>query len=245
MQRTVLITGASRGIGAACALRFAKDGDRIAINYFKNKEKAEEIARLCLELGAESAEIFKADVSDSAEVQKMVDDVHSRFGKIDVLVNNAGIAQQKLLSDVSDADWERMIGVNLSGVFFCSRAVMADMINKKCGSIINVSSMWGQVGASCEVAYSAAKAGVIGFTKALAKELGPSGIRVNCVAPGVIDTDMNGALDEETIECLRDETPLMQIGSAQDVANTVYFLACDDAKFITGQNVAVNGGFII
>jgi 3-oxoacyl-[acyl-carrier protein] reductase len=168
----------------------------------------------------------------------------SEIGAVDVLVNNAGISQQKLFTDITDEDWRRMTGVNLDGVFYCSREASREMIRKKSGSIINISSMWGQVGASCEVHYSAAKAGVIGLTKALAKELGPSNIRVNCIAPGVIDTDMMSGFDNETKNSLIDETPLLRLGTPEDIAKAVVFLA-DENSFITGQVLGVNGGIII
>ena len=244
LKRTILITGASRGIGAACARKFAAAGNRVAINYRENRAAAETVAAECIRLGGE-AEIFQADVADRAQVEAMVEAVHKRFGAIHVLVNNAGIAQLKLFNDVTDEDWNRMIGVNLTGVFHCCQAVLPDLIHEKAGQIINLSSMWGQVGASCEVVYSAAKAGVIGLTKALAKELGPSGIQVNCVAPGVIETEMNGMLDAETREALCEETPLMRLGTPEEVAEVVYFLASPAGAFLTGQVIAPNGGFVI
>ena len=162
-----------------------------------------------------------------------------------MLINNAGIAESALFTDVTDEMWKRMLDTNLSGAFYASRAVLPNMISKKRGVILNVSSMWGQVGASCEVHYSAAKAGLIGMTKALAKEVGPSGIRVNCVSPGVIDTDMNANLSDSDIEALKNETPLERIGNATDIAEALLFLASDKASFITGQDIGVNGGLII
>lgn len=244
MKRTILITGASRGIGAACAKKFAAGGDRVAINYRENRVAAEQVAAECIRLGGE-AEIFQADVAERAQVDAMIEAVHRQFGPVNVLVNNAGIAQIKLFSDVTDADWARMLGVNLTGVFHCCQAVLPDLIHEKAGQIINLSSMWGQVGASCEVVYSTAKAGVIGLTKALAKELGPSGIQVNCVAPGVIETEMNGMLDGETRAALCEETPLMRLGTPEEVAEVVHFLASPAAAFLTGQVIAPNGGFVI
>ena len=238
-MKTVLITGASRGIGAAAAQLFANRGYRVAVNYHRSRREAEALAG---ELGGIAVQ---ADVSDPAQVQKMVDNVLEKFCQLDILVCNAGIAQQKLFVDLTDADWRHMFGVNVDGMFYTIRAVLPHFIHNKAGRIITVSSMWGQVGASCEVAYSASKAAVIGLTKALAKELGPSGITVNCVAPGVIDTEMNARLDAGTLAALAEETPLGTIGTPEDVAQSVCFLASDAARFITGQVLAPNGGLVI
>ena len=242
-MRNVLITGASRGIGAACARAFAQNGDRVFINYLNSREKA---ASLCSELksaGCE-AEIIRADVSVSAEANRMFE-IIDNYGGTDVLVNNAGIAQTKLFTDITDEDWQRMIASDLSSVFYCCRAALPSMIRKKCGRIINISSMWGQVGGSCEVHYSAAKAGVIGLTKALAMEEGLSGITVNCVAPGVIKTDMLSHLSSEDLDDLKNETPSGRLGTPEDVASAVLFLADSSASFITGQVLGVNGGFVV
>ncbi len=179
------------------------------------------------------------------QAQKLIDATQHRFGRIDLLVNNAGIAQQKLLTDLTDEDWQAMLQTNLSSVFYCCRAVLPSMISRKKGKIINFSSIWGISGASCEVHYSAAKAGVIGFTKALAKEVGPSGIQVNCIAPGVIDTEMNSRLTQETLEALKEETPLERIGTPNDVARCVLFLAGAGGDFMTGQVLSPNGGIVI
>lgn len=233
-MKRVLITGASRGIGAACARVFAKSGYGVIINYNYSEEEA---LRLAEEIGAET---IRADVSDSAQVA----DMFKAAGEVDVLVNNAGISGFYMLDAMSDDEWNRMIGVNLSGVFYCTRAVLPQMLRRKSGAIVNVSSMWGICGASCEAAYSASKAGVIGLTKALAKEVGPSGIRVNCVAPGAIDTEMNKKLGEEAIKELCEETPLGRLGSPEEVAAAILFLA-DDEGFITGQVLSPNGGLII
>ena len=243
-MKTVWITGGSRGIGRACALRFAADGDRIALLYRADDDAAREVAEACRALGAEALPV-RCDVADRAAVFAAADEIRRRLGPIDVLINNAGIAQQKLFTDISEADWRRMMGVNLDGVFFCCQAALPDMIHRKSGRIINVSSMWGQVGASCEVHYSAAKAAVNGLTQALAKELGPSGITVNAVAPGVIDTEMNGLLDGETRAALADETPLERLGTPDEVARVIHFLAGPGGNFITGQVIGVNGGFVI
>lgn len=239
-MKTAVITGASRGIGAAIAKRLSADGYNTIINYNNSQEKAAALADSLVNSYA-----VKADVKNEAEVAKLIAFTHERFGKIDLLVNNAGVAYTALLGDTSAADFDEIIGVNLKSAYLLSRAVLPDMINKKSGCIINISSMWGQTGASCEVIYSASKAGIIGFTKALAKETGPCGIRVNCISPGVIDTDMNNNLSSDDIAALSDETPLMRIGTPDDVANAVSFLASENAAFITGQIIGVNGGFII
>ncbi len=244
MARTVLITGASRGIGAACAAAFAADGWNVAINYFSGEEKALALSSSLKQNGANALAV-RADVSDPAQVRDMAAQVLLHFGRIDALINNAGIAQQKLFCDLTDADWDRMFDVNVKGVFYCSRAVLPHMIHNKQGKIVNISSVWGIAGASCEVHYSASKAAVIGLTKALAKELGPSGIQVNCVAPGVISTDMNAKLDNDAISRIREETPLGVLGSAEDIANAVLFLSSEKADFITGQVLSPNGGFVI
>lgn len=243
-MRTVWITGADRGIGRACALRFAADGDRIALHYRTNEAAARETADACRALGASVLPIA-CDVSDRAAVFAAADEIRRRLGPIDVLVNNAGIARQQLFTDITESDWRRMMGVNLDGVFFCCQAALPDMIHRKSGRIVNVGSMWGQVGASCEVHYSAAKAAVHGLTQALAKELGPSGITVNAVAPGVIDTDMNRLLDADTRAALADETPLERLGAPDEVARVVHFLSGSGGAFITGQIIGVNGGFVI
>lgn len=233
-MKRVLITGASRGIGAACARLFAKSGYDVIINYNNSKEEALRLAR---EIGAET---IRADVSNSAQV----DDMFKAAGEVNILVNNAGISGFYMLDAMSDDEWNKMIGVNLNGVFYCTRAVLPQMLRRKSGAIVNVSSMWGICGSSCEAAYSASKAGVIGLTKALAKEVGPSGIRVNCVAPGVIDTDMNKKLGGDAIKELCEETPLGRLGSPEEVARAILFLADDDG-FITGQVLSPNGGLVI
>ncbi len=234
-MKTALITGASKGIGAACARELSAGGYRVVINYLTDKASAEKLAR---ELGGIA---IHADVSD----RRQVDDMFSIAGGVDVLVCNAGIAMQKLFSDTSGEDWAQIFAVNSTGVFNCCQAALGHMIHQKYGRIITVSSVWGITGASCEVAYSASKAAVIGFSKALAKELGPSGITVNCVAPGVIDTSMNAELSAVTVKALKEETPLGRIGTPRDVASLVSFLASDKADFITGQVISPNGGFLI
>lgn len=233
-MRNVLITGASRGIGAATARALAERGDKVFINYNNSQEAAEELAK---ETGGVA---IRADVSNANEVNAMFE----KIGSVDILINNAGISGFYMIDAMSDEEWKRMIDVNLNSVFYCTRAVLPQMINRKQGAIVNVSSMWGICGASCEVAYSTAKAGIIGFTKALAKEVGPSGIRVNCVAPGVIDTDMNKALDEDAKKALCEETPLGRLGTPEEIAKAIVFLA-DENSFITGQILSPNGGLVI
>ena len=222
-MRTVLITGGARGIGAACVRRFAAQGDRVWFLYEKNDAAAEAVSR---ETGA-------------AQVARVIE----TLPPLDVLVCSAGIVQYGLLSAITDAEWRRLFAVNVDGVFHCVRAALPGMLQKKDGCIVTVSSMWGQVGASCEAGYSATKGAVIALSKALAQELGPSNIRVNSIAPGVIDTDMCANLSSDTRAMLRDETPLERLGQPDDVAKAVEYLA--DADFITGQVLAVNGGFVI
>ncbi|MBQ5810131.1 MAG: SDR family oxidoreductase [Clostridia bacterium] len=244
MNKTVLITGGTRGIGAALVKAFAKEGYNVAFTYKNSAENAEEICNIIKANGGSIISIC-ADSSVPLSVSNAVEQAVKEFGKIDVLVNNSGIAQQKLFTDISDDDWSNMINNNLSSTFYYCRQVLPQMISRKNGCIINISSMWGEVGASCEVHYSAAKAGVIGLTKALAKEVGPSGIRVNCISPGVIRTDMLADFTNEDIAALAEETPLGRIGKPQDIAAAALFLASDESSFITGQVLGVNGGFII
>ena len=242
---TVLVTGSSRGIGAAIARAFAEKKYTVAINYNKNKESAEKLANELSESFGIRCAAFYGDVSDSASVRKMFEQIRAELGEVDALVNNAGISSQRLFTDITDEEWRQTISTNLDGAFYCSREALPHMIRQKSGVIVNVSSMWGEVGASCEVHYSAAKAGLIGLTKALAKEVAPSGVRVNCVAPGVIMTDMMKSFDERTVEELRLETPLEKLGTPENVAAAVLFLAGDDSSFITGQILGVNGGIVI
>lgn len=244
MKENVLITGASRGIGRATAELFAENGYPVIINYNHNRESALELAGKINASGG-MAMAVKADVSDRTEVEHMFDEIQSQLGGVDILVNNAAVAKQNLFTDIQYSEWCETFATNVDGMFHCTQLALKNMLRNHNGCIINISSMWGQVGASCEVLYSATKAAVIGMTKALAKELGPSGIRVNCVAPGVIDTDMNSALTTEDMEMLRDETPLMKIGSPRDVADVIYYLSSESASFITGQVICPNGGYII
>lgn len=236
--KTVIITGASRGIGYDTARLFAENGWNVAANYYQTAEPS-----LALAERFPNVEAFRADISKREEAYALIRMAIERFGKADVLINNAGIAQQKLFTDITEEEWDRMFAVNVKGTMYCCQAVLRDMIRRKSGKIINVSSVWGQKGASCEVHYSASKAAVIGLTKALAKEVGLSGITVNCVAPGVIDTQMNRCHDEETMEALKEETPLNRLGNVRDVAQLLLFLASDGADFITGQVIGINGGF--
>lgn len=242
-MKNVLITGASRGIGKSIALEFAKKGYNVGINYFKSSAAAEEVKKEILALGLE-AEVFKFDVSKSEECVKLTQAFINHFGSIDVLVNNAGISKIAPINDAEFEDWDEMLNTNLSAAFYLSKALLPCFLKSKSGNIINISSIWGVSGASCEVAYSASKAGLIGFTKALAKELGPSGIRVNCISPGVINTEMNSSLDSETINELCDSTALCRTGAPEEIAKLAVFLASDNASFITGQNIIVDGGFI-
>ncbi len=242
-MKTVWITGASRGIGAACARRFAAEGWQVALGWCTQKEKAEALAAELNALVPRTALAVHADVRDAACINAAAQAIQNEFGGIDCLVNNAGIARQQLFTDVTEADWDEMFDVSCKGMYRTVRAVLPGMLHEKRGSIVNISSIWGVVGASCEVPYSAAKGAVITFTQALAKELGPSGIRVNCVAPGVIETDMMAAFTPEDKAALAEETPLCRIGSSQDVAAAVVFLAGEDAAFITGQTLGVDGGF--
>ncbi len=244
MNSTVLITGAATGIGRTTAALLAANGYNVAVHYHKSEEAALALCRQIAEQGGKALAVC-ADVTDRSQVDAMTQRVTEVFGKIDVLVGNAGIAQQKLFTDISAADWDAIFDVNVKGVFHCCQSVLPGMISRKSGCIVNVSSIWGLVGASCEAHYSAAKAAVIGLTKALAKELGPSGIRVNAVAPGVINTAMTANLDEQTRDALKDETPLCRLGTAEDVAQAILFLASDNAGFITGQVLSPNGGFVI
>lgn len=241
MSKSVLITGGSRGIGAAAAIQFARMGYKVAITYNSSENAVRALKQTMLLNGTEFVAI-KADCKNSFQMESAVKQTVVAFGSLDVMVNNAGIAMQKIITETSDDDWQNILNTNLSGVFYGCREATKVMISKGRGSIVNVSSIWGVQGASMEVAYSATKSGIIGLTKALAKELGPSGIRVNCVAPGVIDTDMNSNLDLNTFAELADSTALGRIGTPDEVARAIYYLA-NDADFITGQILGIDGGF--
>ena len=244
MKKTILVTGSSKGIGRATAELFAENNYNVVINYLHSKEDAAALVLLLKKRG-HSVMAYKADVSNREQVEAMVDSCITRFGSIDILVNNAGIAQQKLFTEITADDWDNMMNVNVKGMFHCCQCVLPYMITKKQGKIINISSIWGMTGASCEVHYSTAKAAVIGFTKALARELGPSNIQVNCVAPGIIATDMNASLDECERTMLMQDTPLMRLGTPADIAHAILYLASDKADFLTGQVLSPNGGFVI
>lgn len=238
-MKTALVTGASRGIGAEIARSLAKDGMFVYVNYSKSREKAEALAK---EIGGAAV---CADVADEAAVDAMIKRIEEERGGVDILVNNAGISLIKMLCDTTPDDWDRIFGINMRGAYLVTKAAMGHMVSNKFGRIVNISSMWGEVGASLEVAYSASKAALIGFTKALAKELSLSGITVSCVTPGVIDTEMNAELDSDTMAELREEIPLGRIGKPEEIASVVSFLCSDNAKYITGQVIGANGGLII
>ena len=242
MPKTIIVTGGSRGIGASIVTLLVKEGYNIVLNYNKSKEIANKMKKEFTEKGY-NVEIFKADVSKREEVKKLVEFTINKFGKIDVLINNAGITQTKLFTDITQQDWNNMINTNLNSVFYMSQEVIPYMIHEKEGLIINISSIWGMTGASCEVHYSAAKAGLDGMTKSLAKELGLSNIRVNSIAPGIIDTDMNKYLSKEELKEIEKEIPLGKIGSTLDIAKCVKWLIEDN--YTTGQIISINGGWNI
>lgn len=243
-MKTVIVTGASRGIGACIAKEFAKNGYNVVLNYFKSEEKAKEVSKEIESLGARVL-LSKADVSDPAQVQAMVEEAIKVFGNVDVLVNNAGISISGLLIDMTNEQIQNLVSTNLVSQIVCAREVAKHMIGCQSGRIVNVSSIWGVVGGSNETVYSATKAGIIGFTKALAKELGLSNITVNAVAPGAIETDMMKCYDAETKNQIAEETTLGRIGEPEDIAKAVLFLASDDASYITGQVLRVDGGWNI
>lgn len=242
VNKVVIVTGGSRGIGAGIVNLLAKENYNIVLNYNQSEKKAKEIQKELKEQG-KAIEIFKADVSKREDVKKLIQFTLEKFKKIDVLINNAGISQTKLFTDITDDDWNDMIQKNLNSVFYCTQEVLPTMIHQKNGCIINISSIWGMVGASCEVHYSVAKAGIDGMTKALAKEVGPSNIRVNSIAPGIIDTDMNAKYSKEDIDTIKQEIPLETIGKTKDIARCVKWLIEDE--YTTGQVIAINGGWAI
>ena len=242
MNKVVLVTGASRGIGRSIAIELARAGYSVVANYNKSEEAAKALGAeaICENL---KIDIFKADVSKRDEVKQMVEFVLAKYGRIDVLVNNAGIDQEKIFQDITDDDWNEVMSINLYSVFCVTQEVIKSMIENKSGCIINISSIYGETGGSCAVAYSATKAGIDGITKSLARELGPSRIRVNSIAPGCINTDMNKYLTGEEIDAIKHETPLGRIGEGIDIARCVKWLVEDE--FTTGQIIGINGGWNI
>lgn len=252
-MKTMLITGSSRGIGAEIARSAYVSGDyNVIINYNKSEDKAMQLLDELLTYSEDHPDrefgqlaVIKADVSKEEDVYAMFEEAEDFFGKVDILVNNAGISSFSLFTELTLEKWQETMSVNLDSVFLCSKRALEKMIQDKNGKIINISSIWGICGSSCEVHYSASKAAVIGLTKALAKEVGPSGITVNCVAPGVIGTDMLSSLSEDDINALSEETPLCRIGTCADIAQTVMFLAGSGGDFITGQVISPNGGIVI
>ena len=244
MEKIALVTGSSRGIGRAIAAQLARDGWAVCINYLERRDCAEDLAA---RLTAEGCRVMvrQADVADKAAVDAMVHDIQTVFGPVSLLVNNAGIAGQCLFQDVTPELWHRYFGVNIDGAYHTIQAVLPHMLHEHEGCIINISSIWGLRGASCEATYSATKHALIGLTRSLAAELGPTGIRVNCVAPGVIRTDMLDALPAEALPMLAQETPMGRLGTPEDIAHAVVFLADEKASFITGQVLTADGGFIV
>lgn len=239
-MKTVLITGAAKGIGAAIAEELANDGYQVIINYKTSKQKAQEL-KTKLTNNGQGVEIYQADVTKKEEVEKMIEYVVSKYGKIDVLVNNAGISQIKPFADIEEHEWDNMINNNLKSVYLVTKQVIHNMLQNQSGTIINISSIWGITGASCEVHYSAAKAGIIGMTKALAKEMALSNITVNAIAPGMIETDMNNDLTQEEIDEVVSEIPLKRMGKPKEIANTVKWLI--ETPYITGQTIRIDGGW--
>ena len=237
--KRVIVTGGSRGIGAEIVRSFAREGAKVAFLYHNSVDAANRVAK---ETGAIP---IRCDLASCGDTERAIQEAETAVGGVDILVNNAGVASSGVFQDLSQKEWDRLVAVDLTSVYVCCRLLVPDMVRQRYGRIVNISSIWGMVGASCEVAYSAVKAGVIGFSKALAKELGPSGITVNCVAPGVIETDMMNGYDGETKRALASETPLGRLGTPRDIAAAVLFLSGEGGSFITGQVLSPNGGFVI
>ena len=244
MKQVALITGSSRGIGRAVAAELSRQGYAVCVNYLLHRAEGEALAAQLRSQGREAIAV-QADVADSQAVDAMVRQTQEALGPVTLLVNNAGISWHGLFQDMGDDDWDRLLAVNLTGARNAARAVLPGMISEKNGCIVNISSMWGLRGASCEVAYACSKAAIVGLTRSLALELAPSHIRVNCVAPGCIETDMVRVLGPETQDMLVEETPLGRLGTPEDIAHAVAFLASEKASFITGQVLTADGGFII
>lgn len=241
MNRTALITGASGGIGSAIAIKFAQAGYNVAICYNQNSANAHAIDQKIKAMGTKSITI-QADVSRHSQVKAIFERIDKELGGVDILVNNAGISQIKMINDVTPQEWDEMFAVNTKSAYLCSKEALPHMVGQKFGRIINISSMWGIIGASCEVAYSSSKAALIGFTKALAKELAPSGITVNCICPGLIDTPMNSHLSKEDLADFIDDIPVMRMGNPYEIAHAAAFFAHEDSGYITSQILAVDGG---
>lgn len=242
-ETTILVTGASKGIGAAIAERFALSGVNVVIHYSTSHEEANEVARKCIALGAQVMTV-QADLRDKEQIQRMRDKLETHGMLPDVLVNNAGVSHYGMLADISEDEWDNVMSVNLKGMFLCTQMMMPHMVSQRFGRIINISSVWGSSGASCEVLYSTTKGGVNAFTKALAKELAPSGITVNAVAPGAVDTSMLDHLEPDEIKSLEDEIPAGRLARPDEISSLVYFLALPESGYINGQIISPNGGWI-
>ncbi len=244
MNKTVIITGASKGIGAAMAILFAEKGYNVVMGY---NESYQNVKLLSSSLSSQGYKVmpFKVNVTNKLETDLLIKETVYKYGSVDILINNAGVAFNGLITETDEFDSDRVFDINLKGVYNCCKSATPVMVNQKSGKIINISSMWGQTGASCEVAYSAAKAGVNGLTKALAKELAPSGITVNAIAPGLIDTSMNANMSVEDLNAFVEDIPLGRMGNADEIAATALFLASEGADYITGQIIGVNGGYVI
>ncbi|UOF89138.1 SDR family oxidoreductase [Fodinisporobacter ferrooxydans] len=244
LGQTAIVTGAARGIGQACAYQLAKAGANVIVHYHTSRQQAQTVVAYCKELGVQ-AYAFAADVTKQEDIRRLADFAGETFEQIDILINNAGVSHTNLLIDTTYEQWQQLIATNLTGPYLLTKSVLPAMIRQNYGRIVNISSIWGMTGGSCEVAYSASKGGILAFTKALAKELSRAGITVNAVAPGAIDTDMISELTEEERMQLAEETPVGRLGTADDVAHVVHFLCLPSSSFITGQVLSPNGGFVI